>query len=842
MNANSLWKMFQHGTYHLEELDVVAQRLDTDLKEGLTTAKIERIRSQPGFKDNSLTSPKATPNYIRFLKHQTGLDPSMLWVTSILCFLAWGTDNGAKLYLHLGIIFAAVNFISCSYSYYKDVSAQAMNSYEPYASFVRFGMELIKVMRNGRLSEIPSNDLVPGDVIFLDGYGKVPADIRVVQTNSCQVDNSCFTGDYTEQARNQDVVVANTEEEEDVFNATNILFSGASYTGKVSGVVIFTGDNTIKGKIAALIRDGAAIPAITPKMEIERFLHITSYLALFLGAAVLIVGLSRGATPLVFVCVIGVMFANIPLSLQVTVRFLFGRAPHSLLADKGVLVKESEVLPTLGGINVLVTPKHGILTTNQLTLTTLFYNNSKVAIEGPARYPDDPTFNAFSHILALRNKSEFVESEENLSKDARDRDCWYGDPFEKSMLRFVGQVLEKNRTTVKEIRRDCRTIAEVRFKNDYDMSVHYMGEGRPLKLLCKGDPEVIYSLCKSTMVDGQARDTTPEDTRLYLAARRALTSQGLNVLAFAECDLGPMYTKDFEFNTDPPYNFPTPAGLTKELVFVGLAGFKDPFRPAVHKAIQTAKDASIQVIMATYDPPDLAELVARELKLITLPTRQSIALQDGIPFEEIHRVDPNDPRIGAIVISGTELTEMKDQEELVNKLNYNEIVFADINPSQKVQIVKALQAKKTVGRVDKEVKQKPALTATLIDVQDKSSETESKQQQQLPRVSVAIVGEGVNDCPAIKEADIGISTMCGSDIAKDSADMILLDDSLVAIVASIEHGRLVMDNLKKSIAYTLSSNLPQMAPFLVWMLLDVPLPLSTVLILWINFGTDRSPP
>ena len=821
-------KLKDHGTYHLEELDVVAQKLETDLKTGLTTAKINAIKSQPGFRDNTLTPPKSTPWYIQFAKHQTGLFSLLLWAASILCFIAWrasyATDTGIQVeYLYLGVILAAVTFATGCFSYYQDASAQAQ-----MASFNNFAPPQVIVIRNGKQDTIPAKDLVIGDLIRIENGQKVPADVRVVEQSNCKVDNSSLTGEPLEQVRTAEVVVANNKEEEDVLEATNILFFGTNQVnGNSMGIVIFTGDNTVMGKIAELMRGTPAKP--TPiALEIEHFIHIVSYVALFLGVTFVAIGFMKGVAAIDnLVFGIGIIVANVPEGLLATVTLSLTLTSRTM-AQKNVLVKNLEAVETLGSTTVIASDKTGTLTMNKMTLTTLFYNGSKkVASEGQGGYDvKEPTFQALCNILALQTKPVFKDTPENMQLNARNRELELGDASEKAMVKFVGGILEQNGTTVKATRETLRRVADVPFnsKNKYAMSIHYMGEGRPLKLLCKGAPDIIYGLCKYIMIDGQVREKTEEDTKNYVAARRALMFQGLRLLAVSECELGSEYTESFAWDTQAPYNFPTAAGITKgtptELVFIGLSALQDPPRPAVPRAVQTCKDASIQVIMVTGDHPDTAEAIAREVHIITKDTRRSVAEADGLSLDEMGKVDENDPRIQAIVITGADLTEMGSQEELIEKLNYKEIVFARTSPQQKLQIVEALQAKKTIDRFDRELNEQTSVPCKNI---------------------VAVTGDGVNDAPALKAANIGIAMFTGSDVAKDSADMILLDDNFSSIVAGVKEGRLIFDNLKKSIAYTLSSNIPEISPFLMWILLSIPLPLSTVLILCIDLGTDMVP-
>jgi sodium/potassium-transporting ATPase subunit alpha len=239
----------------------------------------------------------------------------------------------------------------------------------------------------------------------------------------------------------------------------------------------------------------------------------------------------------------------------------------------------------------------------------------------------------------------------------------------------------------------------------------------------------------------------------------------------------------------------------------------DPPRIQVPGAVKACQTAGIKVIMVTGDHADTAEAIAKQVHIIRGKTVRDLAVERGCDMSEISQ---DDPEVEAIVVTGPELAELTD-EELDDILDYDQIVFARTSPQQKHRIVDGLKKKKFIKR---------------------GYEGEGKPVKHI----VAVTGDGVNDSPALDLANIGVAMgIMGTDVAKDSADMILLDDNFASIVNGVQEGRLIFDNLKKSIAYTLSSNIPEITPFIFFIVLGIPLPLPTVLILCIDLGTDMIP-
>ena len=311
-------------------------------------------------------------------------------------------------------------------------------------------------------------------------------------------------------------------------------------------------------------------------------------------------------------------------------------------------------------------------------------------------------------------------------------------------------------------------------------------------LVMKGAPERIVDRCSTILIDGEERVFDDKMKEEFEAANMELGEFGERVLGF--CDLvlpAEQFPRGTTFDPEKQ-NFPL-SGLR----FLGLISMTDPPRAAVPDAVAKCRSAGIKVIMVTGDHPVTAKAIAKSVGIISEgnETVEDIARRLNIPVND---VDPRQAK--AAVVHGGDLRDL-DDEQLDTILRYHtEIVFARTSPQQKLIIVEGCQR---LGAI------------------------------------VAVTGDGVNDSPALKKADIGIAMgISGSDVSKQAADMILLDDNFASIVTGVEEGRLIFDNLKKSIVYTLSSKVPEMTPFFLYMILDIPLPLGAVTILCIDLGTD----
>jgi sodium/potassium-transporting ATPase subunit alpha len=346
-----------------------------------------------------------------------------------------------------------------------------------------------------------------------------------------------------------------------------------------------------------------------------------------------------------------------------------------------------------------------------------------------------------------------------------------------------------------------KKVCEIPFNstNKYQVSIHEFPEGDSVHLLVmKGAPERILDRCSTIVVNGVEHQMSAEWKEKFEIAYMELGGLGERVLGFCDFALPRGdYPTGYPFNQDD-VNFPIDG-----LRFVGLMSMIDPPRAAVPDAVSKCRSAGIKVIMVTGDHPITAKAIAKSVGIISADnmTVEDVAAMKDKPVSELTLQEKREAH--AAVVHGGELKDITDKDLDEILMYHSEIVFARTSPQQKLIIVEGCQR---MGAI------------------------------------VAVTGDGVNDSPALKRADIGVAMgIAGSDVSKQAADMILLDDNFASIVTGVEEGRLIFDNLKKSIAYTLTSNIPEISPFLFFILCDVPLPLGTVTILCIDLGTDMVP-
>uniref|UniRef100_A0A673INX4 Sodium/potassium-transporting ATPase subunit alpha n=1 Tax=Sinocyclocheilus rhinocerous TaxID=307959 RepID=A0A673INX4_9TELE len=753
---------------------------------GLTNAKARDYLARDG--PNALTPPPTTPEWVKFCRQLFGGFSILLWTGAILCFLAYAIqaateDEPAGDNLYLGIVLSAVVIITGCFSYFQEAKSSKIME-----SFKNMVPQQALVIREGEKMQINAEEVVAGDLVEVKGGDRIPADLRITSSHGCKVCDNCVCGICYSEVLNLSTYV-------------NVKFRSVTFfvslSGTARGIVVCTGDRTVMGRIASLT-SGLETGKTPIAKEIEHFIHIITGVAVFLGVAFFILSIILGYSWLeAVIFLIGIIVANVPEGLLATVTVCLTLTAKRM-ARKNCLVKNLEAVETLGSTSTICSDKTGTLTQNRMTVAHMWFDNQIHEADttedqsGASFDKSSVTWVSLARVAALCNRAVFQAGQDPLPILKRDV---AGDASESALLKCI----ELSCGSVKMMREKNKKVAEIPFNstNKYQLSIHETEDPNDNRylLVMKGAPERILDRCSTIMLQGKEQPMDEEMKEAFQNAYLELGGLGERVLGFCHVLMPEdQYPKGFAFDTED-VNF-----HTDNLCFVGLMSMIDPPRAAVPDAVGKCRSAGIKVIMVTGDHPITAKAIAKGVGIISEgnETVEDIAARLNIP---VSQVNPRDAK--ACVIHGTDLKDYS-QEQIDEVLrNHTEIVFARTSPQQKLIIVEGCQRQGAI---------------------------------------VAVTGDGVNDSPALKMADIGVAMgIAGSDVSKQAADMILLDDNFASIVTGVEEGRLIFDNLKKSIAYTLTSNIPEITPFLFFIIVNIPLPLGTITILCIDLGTDMVP-
>lgn len=764
--------------WHLLPIDEVYRLLETRFG-GLTSAEQQVLLAKHG--PNEITPPKTMHWFIKFLLSLVEGFQAMMNVGAIMCiivFLISGLTDRQTLVL--GIMLFVTAFLSSVFTSYQEGKADKIM--EELRALAADG---VWAFRDGELKYVAAKEIVPGDIVKVTSGEKVPADLRVISSTDLKVNNSSLTGE------NVDIKLGPDALHTQLYEAKNVARSGCNFTsGNGIGIVFATGDNTFFGGIA---RSTTVIdrPETLMKREVRRLILMLGIFAILIGIAFLIIALVVGFTWIEAVAFcIGIIVANVPEGLlsQLVVSLAI---VAKKLKKKNVLVTNLEIIETLGAVTIICSDKTGTLTCNRMTVAHVvldgkIYHTAQLDdSECELVDPSHPCMQELKMNIALNSEAIFIKKtppDDVLKWETK------GDASESALIKFVQPLQDVAEYRKANPRRCCIPFNS---SNKWMLSVHELEDKtKPIMVLVKGAPERVLGMCTSAHKGGKVVQMTPQVLEEFESLNTQLGKKGERVLAFAYLALPrsqygqPSFV--FDADTEPP-NFPT-SGLT----LVGFTSLVDPPRPTVKTAMEACSAAGVRVYMVTGDHPVTALAISHNIGIVKHMT--------AIEMQEQGMAVPPDYR-GAVVVHGTEMAKFT-QEDWDFILSHEDIVFARTMPQQKQEIVTQLHK---LGHV------------------------------------VAMTGDGVNDAPALKAANVGVAMGSGASVAKEAAQIIVMNDDFSSIVEGIRGGRLVFASMKKLIVYVLISNVPELIPFLAFVALNIPLAMEILIILTIDVGTDVMP-
>ncbi|WP_411574749.1 HAD-IC family P-type ATPase [Streptomyces fradiae] len=731
------------GGHHGLAVHEVVLLLESDPHRGLTPE--EAARRLESFGPNALPAAAGGGVVRRVLRQ---FHHPLIYVLMAAAAITAGLGE----YVDSGVIFAVV-LVNALVGYVQESKAEA--ALDALRSMVSTSA---RVVRGGRERAVPSEELVPGDLVLVKAGDKVPADVRLVRQSELRVDESALTGESLPVAKREAALPTRTP----VSDRRNMVYSGTLVTsGTGAGVTVATGGETELGEIHRLV--GTAETLATPlTAKLNRFARTLTVAILALAAVTFAIGVVRGRNATeTFTAAVALAVGTIPEGLPavVTITLAVGVAR---MARRRAVIRRLPAVETLGGTTVICSDKTGTLTENQMTVRVLWTPDRAYEVTGSG-YTPHGTIRAVPYGGPLARTDQAARwcllagaacNDAALTGEGEHRGL-VGDPTEGAMLVAAA----KAGLSREVVDRAHPRLATIPFSSDrrYMATLHRDTAGDGRLVFVKGAVERILDLCPAEMTgDGDRR---PLDREAVVRAADELASRGLRVLATAVRPAG-------------GHDGLSEETLPGSLVLTGLQGMHDPPRPAAVSAVEACRTAGVEVKMITGDHAVTATAVAEGLGLL-----------DGRP--------------PGAVLTGAELAELppRDYPAAVDRAR----VFARVSPEQKLRLVEALQDR---GHV------------------------------------VAMTGDGVNDAPALRQADIGVAMgEGGTEVAKEAADMVLTDDDFATIEAAVEEGRGVFDNLTKFIVWVLPTSLGQGLLILVAVLLGTTLPVLPTQVLWINMTT-----
>ncbi|MDR7562255.1 MAG: cation-translocating P-type ATPase [Armatimonadota bacterium] len=711
--------------WHSLPPEEVIRRLATDLRTGLSEQDAQgRLRR---WGPNTLPEPAGRSPLRIFLDQFQSVLVLVLVVAVVLSALLGELLEAAA----VAAILVLNALLGTSQEYRAERAMEALR---------RLLVPQARVRREGRIQQIPSARLVPGDVVVLEAGDRVPADVRLVEAAGLRTDESTLTGESEPVDKD---AAAQLDPRAPLVERCTMAYAGTTVTaGRGVGVVVATGLQTEVGRVASLVAAVRSEP--TPlQRRLEGLARLLGVVALGIVAVVTVLGFLRGeGVGRVLLVGVSLAVAAVPEGLPAVLTIALSLGAQRMLRRRA-LIRKLGAVETLGSITVVCTDKTGTLTQGRLSVARWWIPGDTSGVP--------PAF----LVAALCNDAQ---------GDADHRAV--GDPVDVALMEAIQaeggdapgwrQGLPRTREWPFDARRK-RMVTVHRVENP--QAVPWL-EGAPYAVLVKGAPEVVVPACTRWWTASGAERLGDEERASVNARVEAMAREGIRVLALA-----------FRPAAAPPDGEEAAA---EGLVLAGLVGLVDPLRPEVPQAVATCHRAGIRVVMVTGDHPVTAQAIARAAGIV------------------------EDPR--APVVTGPELEDLP--REVLERRVREVSVYARVVPEQKLRLVEILQRQ---GEV------------------------------------VAVTGDGVNDGPALRRADVGVAMGSGTEVAKEASEMVLLDDHFATLVAAVEEGRVVFDNVRKFVRYLFTTNAAELVTMLTAGIAGLPFPLYPLQILWINLITDGLP-
>lgn len=714
--------------YYLESSSEVFGEVKST-ENGLTSEQARRRSAETS--KNKLAEGKKTPLILRFLSQFA--DP-MIIILIAAAVISAITSVLQKEFPSDVIIIMFVVIVNAILGVYQESKAE-----KAIEALQKMAAATTKVLRDGKVCEIPSEDLTVGDVVLLEAGDAVPADGRIFESASLKIEESALTGESVPV--NKFIKAIGLEGQKDVplGDRKNMMYMGSTVVyGRGKAVITSIGMDTEMGKIAGAL--SSAKDEQTPlQKKLGQLSKILSFIVLgicvFMFAFDIVRALVTGTEMNLdfllgsFMLAVSLAVAAIPEGLAAVVTVVLSIGVTNM-SKKNAIIRKLTAVETLGCAQIICSDKTGTLTQNKMTVVEHYCDNEKMLAEGMALCTDV-----------------------NLDDDGN----LVGEPTEMALVAYSMSLgMNKN-----ELLKSAPRVGEAPFDSNRKMmsTIHKTADG--ILQFTKGAPDEILKHCTRIFKNGEVSPLTDADRDAVLKKNKEFADRALRVLACGYKQLSCVPEDQ------------SPDNIENELVFCGLVGMIDPVRPEVKAAIEECRGAGIRPIMITGDHKDTAVAIALELGIIK---------------------DKSE------AITGAELDDISDEDFKEKVTQYS--VYARVQPEHKVRIVNAWKSRGMI---------------------------------------TAMTGDGVNDAPSIKSADIGVGMgITGTDVTKNVADMVLADDNFATIVSAVEEGRRIYDNIRKSIQFLLSSNLSEVMAIFTANLLGFTI-LKPVHLLWINLVTDCFP-